>query len=292
MQGTIIKGIGGFYTVDAHGERYVCKARGRFRIGGMTPMIGDQVCFEAPSSQDGFLLEILPRRNALTRPAVANVDQLVWIFSAGKPAVDRCLGDKLLTQAARLNVDALICVNKCDLIKAEDEAQWRDDYAPAGYDFLCVSAKTKRGIETLREKLSGKTSCFAGQSAVGKTSLINALCPSYALETGDMSEKIGRGKHTTRHVELLTLTGGGFLADTPGFSLMDLTEIEPEHLGALYPEFEQVLDNCRFTHCLHESEPDCAVKAHLHNGGISRARYESYLSLLRECKERKKHKYD
>ncbi len=292
LRGRIVKGVGGFYYVNAGGTLYECKARGKFRVENMTPMVGDEVLFAPEEGKPkGYLSEILPRKNAMLRPPVSNVDQFVLVLSASVPRADFLLADKLLVQAEREKVLPLVCINKCDEADEELLGQIRNDYGSREMGFLMVSARTGEGLPQLKERLSGKLSCFAGQSAVGKSSLLNALDAHLNLETGGLSRKTERGRHTTRHAELLTV-GEGFALDTPGFSLLELDGMEPEELCAFYPEMRAVESPCRFPHCLHASEPDCAVKAALARGEIPQGRYERYLLLLEELKEKRKRKYD
>lgn len=292
MQGTILKGIGSFYTVlDAEGKTYTCKARGKFRVDRVTPLPGDRVRFEPPDGGEGYLLEILPRKNAFVRPAVANVDQLIIVMAASAPKPDLLLTDRLLLDCERRSVTPILVVNKCD---ERDEALLRDvleQYAPTGYRVVVASAREGDGLKELNEALYKKVSCFTGQSAVGKSSLLNALLPELCLPVGELSKKVERGRHTTRHAELWPAYGGA-VADTPGFSLLELRELAPEELASFYPEMREHAGECYFTACLHVSEPDCAVKRLLEEGGLSRGRYERYCELVKELAEMRKHKYD
>ena len=292
MEGLILKGVGSFYTVlDAQGEEHVCRARGRFRKESVTPVPGDHVRFLHNPGEDGRIVEILPRRNILTRPAVANVDKLMIVMAASLPRPDLLLVDKLLLQCEQAHITPVLVLNKCD---ERDEALYASilaQYEKTGYALHAVSAHSGAGLERLREELTGSVCCFAGQSAVGKSSLLNALLPELSLAVGGLSRKTERGRHTTRHAELW-LASGGALVDTPGFSLLDTEMIEPETLSTLYPEMREHAGECRFAKCLHESEPDCAVKALLQSGMISQERYERYLLILEELKEKRKHKYD
>ena len=290
MVGRIIKGIGGFYTVLLKdGETVTCKARGRFRNEGITPMVGDLV--EISLHETGFAAmdDILPRTNALLRPPVANIDLLVIVLSASIPKPDFLLADKLLIQAHTLKIEPLIILNKMDSAKPEITEEFLLDYA--AFHTLPASSANGEGIDTLKEALTNRVSCFAGQSAVGKSSLLNALFPELALETGELAKKTDRGKHTTRQAELWPYLGGAVL-DTPGFSLFEMSELEQDALNACYPEFDGVYQECRFTGCRHASEPDCAVKALLQEGKLPQGRYARYLEIQKEIEEKRKHKYD
>ncbi len=282
--GIILKGVGGFYTVLSEEREYVCKARGRFRKDGVKPLPGDIADFE-----DGYLLELHARRNALTRPAVANIDQLVVTAAFSRPAPDFLLVDRLLLQAAGHAIDAILAFNKSDR-KDDKTLLAAEGYRAAGYSVVICSAKSGEGLDELTPLLANKTSAFAGQSAVGKSSLLNALLPALSLKTGDLSAKTERGKHTTRHAELIPLPSGGLVVDTPGFSLLETETIEPWDLAALYPEFKEYIGQCRFSECLHHTEPDCAVKAHMKPE--SSARYERYLIILEELTEKRRHRFD
>ncbi len=282
--GVILKGIGGFYTLSSEGQQYVCKARGRFRKDGVKPLPGDIADFE-----DGYLLELRERKNELLRPAVANIEQLVVTVAFSRPAPDFLLVDRLLIQAASHSIGALLVFNKSD--RMDDKTMLAaDEYRAAGYELAVCSAKSGEGLEALPPLLAGKTSALAGQSAVGKSSLINALFPDMSLKTGDLSAKTERGRHTTRHAELIPLPSGGFVVDTPGFSLLETEALEPEALAALYPEFKEYVGQCRFAACLHNTEPDCAVKASLRPESMGR--HQRYLTILNELTEKRKHRFD
>lgn len=290
MQGRIIKGIGGFYNVLLEGGTIVtCKARGRFRNEGVTPMVGDQV--EVSFHETGFAAmdDILPRKNALLRPPVANIDLLVIVLSASIPKPDFLLADKLLIQAKTLQIEPLLVLNKMDSAKPEITDEFLRDYA--AFHTLLASSATGEGIDALKQALTNRVSCFAGQSAVGKSSLLNALFPELALETGGLAKKTDRGKHTTRQAELWPYLGGAVL-DTPGFSLFEMSELEQSALDASYPEFAGVTSECRFTGCRHVAEPDCAVKALLQTGKLSQDRYARYIEIQAEIEDKRKHRYD
>ncbi|MEA4869717.1 MAG: ribosome small subunit-dependent GTPase A [Christensenella sp.] len=290
MRGRIIKGIGGFYSVlRESGETVVCKARGRFRNEGMTPMVGDLVEISLPETGYASLDDILPRKNALLRPQVSNIDLLIIVLSASVPKPDWLLADKLLIQAHTLGIQPLMVLNKIDTAKDEITNQFAADYA--AYDTLLVSSHSMEGMDALKAAITGRICCFAGQSAVGKSSLLNSLFPELSLETGELAKKTDRGKHTTRQAELWPFLGGAVL-DTPGFSLFELSELTQDALNKCWPEFEGAYERCRFTGCRHVAEPDCAVKALLPEGKLTRARYDRYLEIQMEVETLKKHKYD
>lgn len=290
MQGRIIRGIGGFYDVLLENAETVrCKARGRFRNEGVSPMVGDLVKLSFPETGFASMDEILPRTNALLRPPVANIDLLVIVLSAGIPKPDFLLADKLLVQAHTLKIEPLIVLNKIDAAKDDTTEEFVGDYA--AFRTLLASSRTGEGIDALEAALTNRVSCFAGQSAVGKSSLLNALFPELSLETGELAKKTDRGKHTTRQAELWPFLGGAVL-DTPGFSLFEMSELSQDALNLCYPEFNGVFTECRFSGCRHNAEPDCAVKALLAEGNLSKGRYTRYLEIQKEIEDKRKHKYD
>ncbi len=292
MEGTILKGVGSFYTVrDDRGGEYVCKARGRFRKEGITPVPGDRVVFQYESEDGGRIESILPRKNQLRRPAVANIDKLLIVMALSAPQPDLLLADKLLLQCELMHIRPVLILNKCDEGEGEYAQRLIREYGGAGYSIFYASAVNHEGLETLQEEIKGCVCCFAGQSAVGKSSLLNCILPELHAQTGELSRKTDRGRHTTRHAQLWPVFDGAVL-DTPGFSLLDTPDIEPQALSLYYPEMRPYADDCRFAECLHVSEPGCAVKAALEEGSIMRSRYERYLILLEELKEKRKHKYD
>lgn len=291
-EGRIIKGIGGFYTVlTAEGKRYTCKARGLFRKQGKTPLPGDLVEFSIDSKGDGYLKTIAPRRNELLRPAAANIDTLLIVISAREPLPDLELADKLLLYCAAEGIRPVLVINKCDGGESEESLAIKAQYKDALDDIVSVSAETGYNMEALSEMLSGETICLAGQSAVGKSSLLNALL-GLRLKTGELSQKTERGRHTTRHAELLQTPNGGLIADTPGFSMLETVPLEPEEIPKFYPDFEERSLGCRFLGCMHISEPDCAVKEAVAEGVINRERYERYVKIVNEATEARRHKYD
>ena len=292
MEGLILKGVGSFYTVlDAKGTEHVCRARGRFRKESMTPVPGDRVSFSHNEGEDGRILAILPRKNILMRPAVANVDKLMIVMTASTPKPDLLLVDRLLIQCEQAGITPVLVLNKCDEREEALFGAILAQYEKSGYSVYAVSAHNGEGLAALRREIQGNVCCFAGQSAVGKSSLLNALLPELSLAVGELSRKTERGRHTTRHAELW-IAYGGALVDTPGFSLLETEAIEPEVLAALYPEMRPHLAECRFAKCLHASEPGCAIKPLIESGALSEERYARYLLILEELKEKRKHKYD
>ena len=292
MKGKIIKGIAGFYYVDvAESGIYECKAKGIFRQQKMKPLVGDDVEIDIISEEKktGNVAAILPRKNALIRPAVANVDQALLIFAAASPNPNFNLLDRFLVMMGRQDVPVILCFNKCDLITEEHQQEIASIYEASGCKILFVSAKKELGLKELQEILEGKTTTVAGPSGVGKSSLINLLAPEACMETGEISKKIERGRHTTRHAELIQLKGDGYIMDTPGFSSLYLPEMEKEELQDCYPEFAAFEPYCRFQGCSHISEPDCGVKEALSEGKIHLVRYENYCQLYGELKDRKKY---
>lgn len=290
MQGRIMKGVGGFYDVLLqNGTVVTCKARGRFRNEHIVPMVGDLVELSVPETGFASIDDLLPRKNALLRPPVSNIDQLVIVVSASVPKPDWLLTDKLLLQAHLLGVQPLLVLNKIDAADETIVAEFEADYA--AFPALLVSSITGKELEALKQALNKKISAFAGQSAVGKSSLLNALFPELSLETGELAKKTERGKHTTRRAELWPLLGGAVL-DTPGFSLFELEEIPQSALDAAWPEFKDAANRCRFAGCRHGKEPDCAVKALLDTGALTQARYARYIELSQEIEQRRKHRYD
>ncbi len=284
-EGTIIRALSGFYTVRSGEETIVCRARGRFRNDGSTPLVGDRVIAEEAQPGTGTVTEILPRRNAFGRPAVANVDLLVMIASEAIPVTDPYLIDRVTIRCGKNGVRAMILINKTDL---EPGDRLSEIYSTTECPVYRVSAATGEGIEDLRQAIAGKICCFTGNSGVGKSSLLNALHPALSIPTGEVSRKLGRGRHTTRHVELFDLGGGTFIADTPGFaSFGDEAEepIFPEELPLLFSEFREYRDTCRFDDCTHRKEPGCAVRQAVEDGAVHPSRYASYLRMYEEASQ-------
>ena len=274
----IIKALSGFYYVQAEDGVVECRARGRFRRQDQSPLVGDFVRITRQGDK-GVLEALLPRKNAFIRPAVANIDQLVVLASCAIPVTEPFLIDRVLAIAQLQNVPALVVVNKDDLAPAQPLAEI---YRRAGVPVLVTSAETGEGIEALREALAGKLSCLTGNSGVGKSSLLNRACPQLQLPVGEVSEKLGRGRHTTRHIELYSLGSNTFVADTPGFSAFDTERMElvhKEQLQYAFPEFAPYLGHCQFPDCAHRKEPGCAVLAAVAAGKIAPERHESYARL-------------
>lgn len=271
----IIKALSGFYYVQTEDGVVECRARGRFRRQDQSPLVGDFVRITRQGDK-GVLEALLPRKNAFIRPAVVNIDQLVVLASCAIPVTEPFLIDRVLAIAQLQNVPALVVVNKDDLAPAQPLAEI---YRRAGVPVLVTSAETGEGIEALREALAGKLSCLTGNSGVGKSSLLNRACPQLQLPVGEVSEKLGRGRHTTRHIELYSLGSNTFVADTPGFSAFDTERMElvhKEQLQYAFPEFAPYLGHCQFPDCAHRKEPGCAVRKALAEGKIGQTRYSSY----------------
>ena len=286
MEGIILKALSGFYYVDdGTGTLTACRGRGKLRHEKLTPLVGDRVSFTPLDNGQGALDTILPRKNAFSRPAVANIDQLVIIAAQATPVTDPFLIDRVIAIAEGRGCESIVCINKCDLAPGEDLARI---YEKAGFPTLRVSAETGEGMDRLRELIAGKVSAFTGNSGVGKSSILNALEPGIALKTGGVSEKLGRGRHTTRHVELFRLSCGGIVADTPGFSSFDVDKMElcrKEELAGRFREFAPYVDQCRFQDCAHVKEKGCAVLAAVKAGEIAKSRHESYVLLYEQAKQ-------
>ncbi len=292
MTGKIIRGIAGFYYVHAEdGRIYECRAKGVFRSRGIKPLVGDdaEISVLKEDPPEGNVEQILPRRNALVRPAVANVDQALVVFAVKDPEPNLNLLDRFLVMLRRLHVDASVVFTKTDLTDEETVDRYRAVYEKAGYPVLPLSTYTGEGLDRIRETLKGRTTVLAGPSGVGKSSLTNLLMPEANMETGTVSEKIRRGRHTTRHSELFCLEQGTYLFDTPGFSSLYAGDMEPEELKDCFPEFAPYEDGCRFPGCVHIGEKICGVKAAVEEGKISRSRYENYRLLYEEQKEKRRY---
>ncbi|PWW27420.1 ribosome biogenesis GTPase [Cytobacillus oceanisediminis] len=288
-EGKIIKALSGFYYVLSGDETIQCRGRGVFRKNKVTPLVGDEVVFQAENNTEGYILEVKDRKNELIRPPIANVDQAILVFSAVEPGFSTTLLDRFLVLVEYNHIKPIICITKIDLTNQKEYKQiqqYAADYRQAGYDVLLASSETEEGVKDLMPYLEGEISVFAGQSGVGKSSLLNVLRPDLELKTNDISSHLGRGKHTTRHVELIEV-GKGLVADTPGFSSLDFTDIEMEELNFCFPEIQVKSEECKFRGCLHMAEPKCAVKTASENGEIPSYRYEHYKTFLQEIKERK-----
>lgn len=292
LRGIITKGIGGFYYVKAeNNEIYECKARGVFRKNGPTPLPGDNVYIKITheNEKEGFLEEILPRKSLLFRPAVANVDQIIAVIAAKSPEPDFLLLDKLLITAYKSGMEACICINKIDLDPEKEYYKIKTAYEKAGFPVITISSKTCLNIESILEKLSAHISVLAGQSGVGKSTILNNIIGTSSMETGEISEKIMRGKHTTRHAQLFELATGGYIVDTPGFSLLELSGIRFDELHQYYPEFNDINGSCRFRGCSHTSEPGCVIKEKVDTGAIDLDRYQRYVQLYNNLKSIKEY---
>ncbi len=289
MQGKIVKGIAGFYYVDIPGAGiYECKAKGIFRKDNIKPLVGDDVQIEITDAKDceGNIIEILPRKSELVRPAVANIDQALLIFAVSKPEPNYNLLDRFLIMLQRQGLACMLCFNKTDLADEAQRMRIRDIYEKSGCRVLFSCAQSGEGIADIKAALAGKTTALAGPSGVGKSSVVNCLQDKTRMETGAISEKIDRGKHTTRHSELIAISDGTYIMDTPGFSSLSLFDMEKETLKGFYPEFAPYEEACRFLTCAHIHEPDCGVRRALAANEINRIRYENYVAFYEELKER------
>ncbi|MBQ8189026.1 MAG: ribosome small subunit-dependent GTPase A [Lachnospiraceae bacterium] len=292
MQGKIIKGIAGFYYVKCDdGITYECKAKGVFRKDHRKPLVGDDVYMDVIDEQKhiGNIRELLERKNELIRPAVANIDQALVIFAVAAPEPNLGLLDRFLIQMEYAGIDTIICFNKTDLVEGTEETRLRKIYESAGYRVLTISAVNKEGISEIESVLKGKVTTVAGPSGVGKSTLVNCLQNETVMETGDISAKIERGKHTTRHSQLMEIDKDTYIFDTPGFSSLSVSELLPEELKMCFPEFQRYEGSCRFLGCAHIHEPDCGVKEALAAGEISKERYEDYVNLYTECKDKRRY---
>ena len=294
MQGKIIKGIAGFYYIYAEDhEIYECKAKGIFRKDNQKPLVGDNVEIEVLDIQEkeGSVTAILPRRNSLIRPAVANVDQALVIFAVRQPDPNYQLLDRFLITMEQQEIPSIICFNKKDLAEQEELERMYQIYSSCGYQVLLTSAEQEEGISQIRRILEGKTTVVAGPSGVGKSSLTNLLQGEVSMETGEISKKLKRGRHTTRHAQLLTVGEHTYLMDTPGFSSLFVEGMEKEELRFHYPEFAEYEGACRFQGCVHVHEPGCVVKQAVEEGKIHSQRYQNYVSFYEELKEQEKRRY-
>ncbi|MBP3735595.1 MAG: ribosome small subunit-dependent GTPase A [Lachnospiraceae bacterium] len=291
-QGKIIKSLAGFYEVHDGSAVYRCRAKGVFRALGKKPLVGDDVMFDITDTvsvpPEGNVTRLLPRRSFLVRPKVANVDQALLLFAITHPAPSFNMLDRFLISVDRRDLPAILCFNKEDLASQEEKEALLSAYEACGVKVLFISTYESDSLEPLTKLLQGKTTVLTGPSGAGKSSLINRLCGVRRMETGELSLKIARGKNTTRHVELLAAGSDTYLVDTPGFTSLDLTGMEADDLAEYYAEFQPYAGNCRFDGCRHFREPDCAVKAAVESGGISRIRYINYTELYLELKDRKK----
>lgn len=305
LTGTIVKALSGYYYVypdgradDSVSDPIQCRARGIFKKKGLSPLVGDKVVYSVAETGEGTVDELLPRSSELVRPPVANIELAVLVFSVTEPALNLQLLDKFLAHIEHAGIEAMLCLSKSDLAEeAEPEetaaaraalADVERIYAPIGYDIVVTSSRKGAGTDALLERLRGRLSVFAGQSGVGKSSLLNAIVPGLTLETNAISSRLGRGKHTTRHCELIAIGDGGYVADTPGFSQLDFQELGIEELGYCFRELRALLPDCKFRGCTHVHEPGCAVIAALEAGEVAQSRYDNYVQFLGEMKEKKR----
>lgn len=288
MKGIIVKGIAGFYYVRTEETVYECKARGIFKKDGIIPYVGDEVVIEELRAGQAVINEILPRKNSFIRPPIANVDCFVIVAAAAKPDPNTDLIDKFLLMAEKNHTDIVICLNKIDLVSDKKRREIEEIYEDI-YPLINVCGKTGEGIEGLKALLKNRKSALAGPSGAGKSTLMNRLQSNYIVETGDISEKTKRGKHTTRHVELFETDFGALIFDTPGFTSFDILDVGEEELHFLYPEISALIGGCRYDNCRHIKEPDCCIREAVKNGTIHESRYLSYVSRYKEIQERRKY---
>ncbi len=284
VNGILTKAIAGFYFIDAGDGIYECKARGIFRKNSITPTVGDRVTFEVLSDGKGVLCDVLPRKNILVRPPVANIDRLFIVSSQCIPAPNTLVIDRLTAIAVENDIEPILVFNKSDL---GDLSKWVELYTSVGFKTVLTSTVSGEGCDEVLKLLDGKISAFTGNSGVGKSSLLNKIIPKLSLKTGEVSEKLGRGRHTTRHTELYRV-GGGYVADTPGFSALETVKtmsIKKENLQFLFPEFEKYLGGCKFVSCTHTGEKGCAIERAAEEGIINRSRLESYHAFYNEIKD-------
>lgn len=288
LEGIIIKGYSGFYYVQAEDKLWECSLRGKYRVKEQDFLVGDKVLITPVTASKGVIEKVIKRENQLVRPPIANVEQVVIVMALMEPAPDLNLLDRLLILSEYQNLNSIICFNKADLVVKEENVKILSIYKNIGYRVFEISATTKQGIVGVEALLKDKISVLAGPSGAGKSSLLNAIQPEFTLKTGSVSEKTQRGKHTTRHVELLKLKNGGYVADTPGFSRMSLPEMPKEELAHYFLEIAKHGVDCRFTSCIHQGEPGCAVDDAYHKGLISEERLRNYYYFLGEVKEQER----
>jgi ribosome biogenesis GTPase len=291
-QGLIVKALSGFYYVLLSNKEVIeCRARGQFKLTGITPYVGDHVMIELSQENQGTVVEILDRENVLVRPPLANVDQVLLVFSAKNPSPNVNLLDKFLVHTSQAGIETKLIFTKCDLLERDDKElfrAWEDlktIYRKIGYEIFETAINDLQSFQTVHQLFDHKISVLAGQSGVGKSSLLNAICPHLQLQTGEISKKLGRGKHTTRHVELFEIGNQGFVADTPGFSQLDFFGMSAEQLSAHFIEISSHAEGCKFRTCAHIQEPSCAVREAVAAGQISQSRYDSYVQFFHEVKD-------
>lgn len=289
MEGTIIKGIGGFYYIKTEDCIIEAKARGKFRNKGLTPMVGDKVIITIKDNQ-GAIEEICNRKNELIRPAVANISQSFVVFALKNPDINLDLLNKFLLQCEIKQIKSIVCFNKIDLMDDFTEHDAVKMVESAGYEYVFLNAKTGSGLEQIRNRLKDNVTVFCGPSGVGKSTILNKIVGEELMETGSISDRLKRGKHTTRHSELVEISGG-FLVDTPGFSTLDLNFDSKEEIQDYFPEFRPYKDNCKFNSCIHYKEPGCKVKDALNEGKINTKRYEFYIKTIEETNRGGKSKW-
>jgi len=288
LSGIVIKTYNSFYYVQTAENIMMCTLRGRFKKERFSLLVGDQVEYEMAGVGKGIIEQILPRRSMLRRPMIANIDQVILTFAAVNPNINTILVDRFLVSAEMSALEIILCINKIDLADAEELEKLVDHYRGIGYEVITVSAKNGIGIRELRSRLHDKISVFAGPSGAGKSTILNNIEAGLTLVTGELSEKIGRGKHTTRFAQLLPLSGGGFVVDTPGFSFTEFNDVTAHDLMHSFPEISELVSGCKFNTCIHSREPKCAVKQAVEDGRIHPLRYQSYLTILEEINANKK----
>ncbi len=289
MQGKIVKGIGGLYYVDTETDILECKPKGIFRKSGIKPLVGDDVTVELLPDGTGLIVDIHERKSCLIRPEVANATQAMLVFAVNAPKPNLNLADRFLVNTEMANVPAILVFNKSDIASPEEIKSIKNGFQGSGYEIRFISAKNRKGTDELKKLLKGKTTVLAGPSGVGKSTLVNLFQENKTMETGDLSEKIMRGKNTTRHSELLRVDERSWIFDTPGFTSFDVFGIDAGDLYLYYPEMRKYAGKCRFTGCAHISEPDCAIREKLKAGKISQNRYDNYVMLYNEIKNRRKY---
>ena len=282
-EGVIFKALSGFFYVESYTKTVECRARGRFRLSASTPLVGDHVEFSPTEPGKGFITAVFPRKNSFIRPPIANIDKMIIVASAAIPVTDPYLIDRMTAIAQKNGCEPIICINKCDLDPAK---QLYAIYRSAGFKTLRTSAETGEGLHEIQDVIRGSVCAFTGNSGVGKSSILNMIDPDFRILVGDISKKLGRGRHTTRHVELFRLPCGSIVADTPGFSAFDTQRLaQKENLQDLFPDFEPHLGQCRFQDCVHIKEPGCSILEALEAGKIQKTRHDSYLRLYEQaCK--------